>query len=239
MKTFKTLVLSTLLTSGLSTLTMAENSGVYTSIGFQYSQLKLTTTNTDRVRNPSPALVDVIPNRITMGNMYGFGINIGYKHFFGKEKRNGLRYYAFYDYAYSNPYYNNSQDNLGHTNNNVYGVGFDYLFNFVNKDDIQAGLFFGVAIAGSSWSSAMQSQGTCAKNDDYCRNNFTYVQVPLQWGIRTNVSKHNGFEIGMKVPLVQNYWLKVGSQKGANGDTLASVTYKRSVVFYLNYVYSF
>ncbi|WP_233707339.1 outer membrane protein [Helicobacter cetorum] len=236
MKTFRTLALSTLLTSMLSLPAMAENSGVYTSIGFQYSQLKVTnTTAGPEGRTPIKAL-GTAGGQTIIGNMYGLGINVGYKHFFGKTKRNGLRYYGFYDYAYSNPLYAGA----GRSNNNVYGVGIDYLFNFVDKDNIQAGLFFGVAIAGSSWSNTGQASArSFCKDSAYCRDNFTYVQVPLEWGIRTNINKHNGFEIGMKVPLVQNYWVAEYNNTKGTGPVRGGITYKRSVVFYVNYVYNF
>uniref|UniRef100_UPI001B3405D4 outer membrane beta-barrel protein n=1 Tax=Helicobacter bizzozeronii TaxID=56877 RepID=UPI001B3405D4 len=36
--------------------------------------------------------------------------------------------------------------------------------------------------------------------------NFSYFQIPIRWGIRTNISKHQGIEFGMKIPLVRNYY---------------------------------
>ncbi|BCZ19293.1 hypothetical protein NHP190012_09350 [Helicobacter sp. NHP19-012] len=185
-------------------------------------------------------------------NMYGFGFNIGYKAFFGKSKRNGLRFFAYYDYGYSNPNFDGPRYNL-----NAYGAGMDYLFDFINKDDTQVGFFIGFALAGNSWnnSGASNIESTAkylndvlaplaAANDGSVKasTNFSYFQLPIQWGIRANVSKHQGFEFGMKIPLVRNYYFKSVAKSNAPGDKavhIDGITFQRSVVFYANYVINF
>ncbi|GMB96140.1 hypothetical protein NHP22001_07290 [Helicobacter sp. NHP22-001] len=245
----------------------AEKNGVYTSIGFQYSQVKTTNSGTsygwlnggqleDGVYEPyvpSPS----VSYKNGQSNMYGFGFNIGYKAFFGKSKRNGLRFFAFYDYGYSNPNFDGPRYNL-----NAYGAGMDYLFNFVNKEDTQVGFFIGFALAGNSWNNSGASNiKTTAKDiNDFvaieamygmagmtgisakASTNFSYFQLPIQWGIRANISKHQGFEFGMKIPLVRNYYFKSvvkDTTPGMKSVDINGITFQRSVVFYANYVINF
>ncbi|WP_104713255.1 outer membrane protein [Helicobacter cetorum] len=90
--------------------------------------------------------------------MYGLGVMTGYKHFIGKKKWFGLRYYGFFDYGHSNfsnsraanaisPFYLNNQKVDMYT----YGFGTDMLFNIINKDKATAGFFVGVNFAGNTW----------------------------------------------------------------------------------------
>ncbi|WP_104713910.1 outer membrane beta-barrel protein [Helicobacter cetorum] len=184
------------------------------------------------------------PSSATISNMFGVSLNVGYKHFFGKTKRHGFRYYLFYDYGYSNPsFIGNGITSLGKMNNNVYGLGIDYLFNFIdnNKTHFTTGFYFGFAISGSSWvgkgASAWISQMDFINNylPNYNANMHTsYFQIPLEWGIRTNIDRHNGFEIGIKIPLAINSYFE-SHGKGLN----SALFFKRSVVFNVNYVYNF
>lgn len=64
--------------------------------------------------------------------------------------------------------------------------------------------------------------------------NTTYFQIPLNIGFRTNVSKHHGFEVGLRIPLATNYYFK-GHVDGYS----EAITYKRNVSVFINYVYNF
>ncbi|GMB93667.1 hypothetical protein NHP200010_13940 [Helicobacter bizzozeronii] len=141
----------------LTDVALAEKSGVYTSFGFQYSQVKTTVSSVgsgpykggvNQFNNIplSPSFSYGYGGTYGQSNMYGFDLDIGYKAFFGKTKRNGLRFFAFYDYGYSNPMFDRARYNL-----NAYGAGMDYLFNFINKEDTQVGIFVGFSLAGNSW----------------------------------------------------------------------------------------
>ncbi len=90
--------------------------------------------------------------------MYGLGVMTGYKHFIGKKRWFGLRYYGFFDYGHTNfsnsraanaisPFYLSDQKADMYT----YGFGTDMLFNIIDKPKATAGFFLGVNFAGNTW----------------------------------------------------------------------------------------
>ncbi|AFI04800.1 outer membrane protein [Helicobacter cetorum] len=171
-------------------------------------------------------------NHSNISSMVGFTINAGYKWFFGNKKRNGVRAYGFYDYAWGKPF---SQVT---TNNSVYGVGVDYLYNFIDKNKLVVGAFLGFQLSGSSWSDSKSSQIKTLKNEleqlgDKVQIHTSYFQIPLMIGVRTNLNKHNGVELGVKIPLATQYYFK------SSGMLNLEMSYKRAAVFYANYVYNF
>lgn len=212
----------------LANTALAEKRGVYVSMGLQYSLVKTTITNKVYHSNSAPLGLDLYtPGQ---SNMYGFGIEGGYKIFFGKrERRNGLRVYAFYDYGYDNPTFDGAR-----YNDNVYGVGADYLFDFINARNTQTGLFVGFAFAGSSWSNSGASLIKSFTQYPGTSTNFSYFQIPIRCGIRANVSKHQGLELGLKIPVVRNYYFRSVTPDGIYG-----ITFQRSLVLYGNYVWNF
>ncbi|WP_104695627.1 outer membrane protein [Helicobacter salomonis] len=207
------------LTGGLH----AEKDGFYASTGFQYSLVKTTITGSFGV----PEGWGISAGQ---SNMYGLTLQGGYKYFFGKgERRNGVRGYAFYSYGYDNPTFNGIR-----LNNNVYGVGADYLFDFLDNVRIQAGFFIGLGFAGSSWSTNRADAFKALLRYPNTAMNTSYFQVPMQWGLRVNMHKHHGFEMGVKIPLVRNYYFKTLVNGGVSG-----LTFQRSAVFFTHYVYNF
>ncbi|AFI06194.1 outer membrane protein [Helicobacter cetorum] len=179
-----------------------------------------------------------------ISSMYGVSLSVGYKHFFGKKRNQGFRYYLFYDYGYSNPkFVGNGTTSLGKMNNNVYGLGVDYLLNFIDnlQTHFSAGFYVGFALAGSSWvgkgASAWISQMDFINNylPNYSAKMHTsYFQIPLNFGFRINVDKHNGFEMGVKIPLAINSYFE------SHGNGLNSeLFFKRLMVFNFGYVYNF
>ncbi|WP_104712628.1 outer membrane protein [Helicobacter cetorum] len=171
-------------------------------------------------------------NSSNISSMVGFTINAGYKWFFGNKKRNGVRAYGFYDYAWGKPF------NQVTTNNSVYGVGVDYLYNFIDKNKLVVGAFLGFQLSGSSWSDSKSSQIKTLKNEleqlgDKAQIHTSYFQIPLMIGVRTNLNKHNGIELGVKIPLATQYYFK------SSGMLNLEMSYKRAAVFYANYVYNF
>ncbi len=162
--------------------------------------------------------------------MYGVALRFGYKHFFRAQRRNGLRVYAFYNYGYASPTFTGLE-----LNNNAYGAGIDYLYNFLDSVKVQAGIFAGFALGGSSWSS---NQDRVFKNlvANYPNTavNFSYFQLPLQWGFRVNMNRHNGMEMGVRIPLLHNYYFK-----DIVGGKTSGITFQRSVILYVHYVFTF
>ncbi|CRF43338.1 outer membrane protein [Helicobacter ailurogastricus] len=171
------------------------------------------------------------------GNMYGIDVQFGYKQFFGKRKRWGLRYYASFSYQHGTF----MDSNAGELDNFVYGAGVDALYNFYESKDAKytTGFFAGLMLAGSSWGVKGQSQYQAMMNafktaGGTAQMNTSYFQIPINLGFRTNVNKHNGFEVGLRIPLAVNYYFK-GDLNGLREE----VSYKRNVSVFFNYVYNF
>ncbi|WP_163534698.1 outer membrane protein [Helicobacter suis] len=214
--------------AGLTPLS-AEKSGAYMEGGFQYSTM-LRGAHSGGSASPLGGYA----NATTLyGNMYGLDTQVGYKQFFGKTKRFGLRYYATFAWQHGTFY--NGRTDLANFN---YGGGMDFLYDFYqDKDGIKtAGLFAGIALEGSSWLAAGQS-GYMTLNRQLGTNaqmNTSYFQLPINLGFRANFTKHQGLELGLRIPLVTNYYYKAVVDHNVN-----SVMFKRNFSVYMNYVINF
>ncbi|GAA7295993.1 Hop family outer membrane protein HopL [Helicobacter pylori] len=179
------------------------------------------------------------------GMSNGLGVGIGYKYFFGKARKLGLRHYFFFDYGFSE---------IGLANQSVkanifaYGVGTDFLWNLFrrtyNTKALNFGLFAGVQLGGATWLSSLRQQII----DNWGNANgihSTNFQVALNFGVRTNFAEFKRFakkfhnqgvisqksvEFGIKVPLINQAYL---SSAGAD------VSYRRLYTFYINYIMGF
>ncbi|MGL2480169.1 Hop family outer membrane protein HopL [Helicobacter pylori] len=179
------------------------------------------------------------------GMSNGLGVGIGYKYFFGKARKLGLRHYFFFDYGFSE---------IGIANQSVkanifaYGVGTDFLWNLFrrtyNTKALNFGLFAGVQLGGATWLSSLRQQiiDNWGNANDIHSTNF---QVALNFGVRTNFAEFKRFakkfhnqgvlsqksvEFGIKVPLINQAYL---SSAGAD------VSYRRLYTFYINYIMGF
>ncbi|MGL2689698.1 outer membrane protein, partial [Helicobacter pylori] len=179
------------------------------------------------------------------GMSNGLGVGIGYKYFFGKARKLGLRHYIFFDYGFSE---------IGLANQSVkanifaYGVGTDFLWNLFrrtyNTKALNFGLFAGVQLGGATWLSSLRQQiiDNWGNANDIHSTNF---QVALNFGVRTNFAEFKRFakkfhnqgvisqksvEFGIKVPLINQAYL---SSAGAD------VSYRRLYTFYINYIMGF
>ncbi len=179
------------------------------------------------------------------GMSNGLGVGIGYKYFFGKARKLGLRHYFFFDYGFSE---------IGLANQSVkanifaYGVGTDFLWNLFrrtyNTKALNFGLFAGVQLGGATWLSSLRQQiiDNWGNANDIHSTNF---QVALNFGVRTNFAGFKRFakkfhnqgvisqksvEFGIKVPLINQAYL---SSAGAD------VSYRRLYTFYINYIMGF
>ncbi|WJJ02952.1 Hop family outer membrane protein HopL [Helicobacter pylori] len=179
------------------------------------------------------------------GMSNGLGVNLGYKYFFGKARKLGLRHYFFFDYGFSE---------IGLANQSVkanifaYGVGTDFLWNLFrrtyNTKALNFGLFAGVQLGGATWLSSLRQQiiDNWGNANDIHSTNF---QVALNFGVRTNFAEFKRFakkfhnqgvisqksvEFGIKVPLINQAYLR---------STGADVSYRRLYTFYINYIMGF
>ncbi|GAA7805173.1 Hop family outer membrane protein HopL [Helicobacter pylori] len=193
-----------------------------------------------------PILSQYVAAKSTQHGMSnGLGVGIGYKYFFGKARKLGLRHYFFFDYGFSE---------IGLANQSVkanifaYGVGTDFLWNLFrrtyNTKALNFGLFAGVQLGGATWLSSLRQQiiDNWGNANDIHSTNF---QVALNFGVRTNFAEFKRFakkfhnqgvisqksvEFGIKVPLInQAYLNSVG----------ADVSYRRLYTFYINYIMGF
>ncbi|WP_367702384.1 outer membrane protein [Helicobacter pylori] len=185
-------------------------------------------------------------NTNNYGQMYGVDAMAGYKWFFGKTKRIGFRSYGYYSYNHANLSFVGSQlgimEGASQVNNFTYGVGFDALYNFYESKEgyNTAGLFVGFGLGGDSFivqgESYLKSQMQICNNTAGCSAsmNTSYFQMPVEFGFRSNFSKHSGIEVGFKLPLFTNQFYK---ERGVDGSV--DVFYKRNFSIYFNYMINF
>ncbi|WRD25957.1 outer membrane beta-barrel protein [Helicobacter pylori] len=185
-------------------------------------------------------------NTNNYGQMYGVDAMAGYKWFFGKTKRFGFRSYGYYSYNHANLSFVGSKlgimEGASQVNNFTYGVGFDALYNFYESKEgyNTAGLFVGFGLGGDSFivqgESYLKSQMQICNNTAGCSAsmNTSYFQMPVQFGFRSNFSKHSGIEVGFKLPLFTNQFYK---ERGVDGSV--DVFYKRNFSIYFNYMINF
>ncbi|GAA9467034.1 Hop family outer membrane protein HopL [Helicobacter pylori] len=193
-----------------------------------------------------PILSQYVAAKSTQHGMSnGLGVGLGYKYFFGKARKLGLRHYFFFDYGFSE---------IGLANQSVkanifaYGVGMDFLWNLFrrtyNTKALNFGLFAGVQLGGATWLSSLRQQiiDNWGNANDIHSTNF---QVALNFGVRTNFAEFKRFaekfhnqgvisqksvEFGIKVPLINQAYLRSAG---------ADVSYRRLYTFYINYIMGF
>ncbi len=193
-----------------------------------------------------PILSQYVAAKSTQHGMSnGLGVGLGYKYFFGKARKLGLRHYFFFDYGFSE---------IGLANQSVkanifaYGVGTDFLWNLFrrtyNTKALNFGLFAGVQLGGATWLSSLRQQiiDNWGNANDIHSTNF---QVALNFGVRTNFAEFKRFakkfhnqgvisqksvEFGIKVPLINQAYLNSAG---------ADVSYRRLYTFYINYIMGF
>ncbi|GAA9095442.1 Hop family outer membrane protein HopL [Helicobacter pylori] len=193
-----------------------------------------------------PVLSQYVAAKSTQHGMSnGLGVGLGYKYFFGKARKLGLRHYFFFDYGFSE---------IGLANQSVkanifaYGVGTDFLWNLFrrtyNTKALNFGLFAGVQLGGATWLSSLRQQiiDNWGNANDIHSTNF---QVALNFGVRTNFAEFKRFakkfhnqgvisqksvEFGIKVPFINQAYLRSAG---------ADVSYRRLYTFYINYIMGF
>ncbi len=176
------------------------------------------------------------------GAMNGIGFQVGYKQFFGKNKRWGARYYGFVDYNHT---YNKSQFFNASSDVWTYGVGSDLLVNFINdkatkNNKISFGTFGGIQLAGTSWLNSQFVNLANVNNYYKAKINTSNFQFLFNLGLRINLARNkrrgaehsaqHGMELGVKIPTINtNYYSLLGT----------TLQYRRLYSVYLNYVFAY
>ncbi|PAF44473.1 outer membrane protein [Helicobacter sp. 11S02596-1] len=221
----------------LGTILMAEDSGLFAGVSYQIGKSHLDEKGSTAMQQGGMVVeqhhnvIDELTN--------GAGIQLGYKQFFGASKALGLRYYGFLDYGYTNfgsKILHNGEDYYTHMLG--YGVGADVLWDFINKESQDFGVFAGVGIGGETWI----ANGKEIQEQNLPKGKASYVnfQTTIDVGLRSNLYKHHGFEIGMKIPLLEQ---TIFEDKDDNSKIVVS-TSDRTIVkhkysFYVSYLYTF
>ncbi|WRF53359.1 Hop family adhesin HopQ [Helicobacter pylori] len=196
--------------------------------------------------NPFGNVGMIVSSATNNGALNGFGVQVGYKQFFGKKKRWGLRYYGFFDYnhAYIKSNFFNSASDVW-----TYGVGSDLLFNFINdkktnflgkNNHFSMGLFGGIALAGTSWLNSQFVNLKTISNVYSAKVNTANFQFLFNLGLRTNLARpkkkdshhaaQHGMELGVKIPTINtNYYSFLDTK----------LEYRRLYSVYLNYVFAY
>ncbi|WP_104713105.1 outer membrane protein [Helicobacter cetorum] len=171
---------------------------------------------------------------------------LGYKHFFDKKGRYGLRYYAFLDYAYgfipkselaNNAYFikstsipkayqNKLQKKETFINALIYGVGLDVLYRRAFGT-----LFLGINLVGESWFYETKIFKEWAKtpHTTYKPNMF---QLMFNMGYRYRFSRHKNWaiEFGTRIPILNNHYFKSPTYE---------LIFRRNLSIYLTSTYDF
>ncbi|GAA8073839.1 hypothetical protein Neuguinea63_00300 [Helicobacter pylori] len=175
------------------------------------------------------------------GVINGFGIQMGYKQFFGRKRNIGLRYYAFFDYGFVQL---GSISSAVKANIFTYGAGTDFLWNIFRRvfsdQSLTVGVFGGIQIAGNTWDSSLRNQIEDSFKEYPTPTNFQFL---FNLGLRAHFAStmhrrflsasqsiQHGMEFGVKIPAINQRYLK------ANG---ADVDYRRLYAFYINYTIGF
>ncbi len=232
-------------TKGIITLPYDKNAPAAGQFNYQINQ--------EQASNLSQALaamshnpfknIGMISSQRNNGALNGLGVQVGYKQFFGESKRWGLRYYGFFDYNHGyikSSFFNSSSDIW------TYGVGSDFLFNFINdsitrKDNkLSVGLFGGIQLAGTTWLNSEYVNLTAFNNAYSAKVNNSNFQFLFNLGLRMNLatkkkkdsehSAQHGIELGVKIPTINtNYYSFMGTE----------LKYRRLYSVYLNYVFAY
>ncbi|PDX52019.1 hypothetical protein BB478_05870 [Helicobacter pylori] len=196
--------------------------------------------------NPFRNMGMIASSTTNNGALNGFGVQAGYKQFFGEKKRWGLRYYGFFDYNHTyikSNFFNSASDVW------TYGVGSDLLFNFINdkktnflgkNNHFSMGLFGGIALAGTSWLNSQFVNLKTISNVYSAKVNTANFQFLFNLGLRTNLARpkkkdshhaaQHGMELGVKIPTINtNYYSFLDTK----------LEYRRLYSVYLNYVFAY
>ncbi|AFI03798.1 outer membrane protein [Helicobacter cetorum] len=242
--------------SSKSKSSKGERNAAFIGIDYQLGMLSTTeqncskaTCDTDPVVTPGKGVswgsTGSIYNKALTNQQYainGFGFMTGYKHFLKKVPMFGFRYYAFFDFASSYYKYDVYGANYEYTRHGAqnymfgYGGGTDILFNpaIFNRENLHFGFFLGIAIGGTSWGPMNHYYKDLAHTygGRLATSNFQFL---VNGGIRLG-TKHQGFEIGLKIQTIRNNYYVANA--APYGEPFRA-TFHRPFAFYWRYIVSF
>lgn len=224
----------------LSTSALAEESGVILgfSVGYGNEKIKASMpTSTAFVQ-----LVDGsrIYDSTTSGGGVDIGAILGYKFFFTPSL--GLRAYGNFNYQ---PEFSDSTGDTKITLMN-YGVNLDFLYNFLSSENYDMGLFVGLGLGGNTFGGDTISK--LEKSAKVVRDGVdlstTGFDMGLNIGLRANLYKYFGIELGARVPFVSNKiasvdFAKLPSVDGSNILGTGTLSVKRNYSINAKLVFSF
>ncbi|GMB92336.1 hypothetical protein NHP200010_00470 [Helicobacter bizzozeronii] len=156
--------------------------------------------------------------------------------------------------------------------NLFYGGGMDMLYNFYDSNERSFGVFAGVVVGWSSWSMGKDKQCRWASihkrgggssgcitmnaffNEQVLINHKFYpglkssfspafVQLLVNLGFRFNFTKHQGFEVGVRLPTINNlYYVDRGTYAMGRMVKIkidSALILRRDIVAFVNYVINF
>lgn len=200
----KLLVSSALVLAMASSAVVAEESGAFVGLGYSS---KYTSTG------KGDAKIDV--------NALAYEILGGYKQFFTESF--GLRYYAHFQQEYGST--KTGSGKAGTSGHLRYGVNVDALYNFVNAESADFGLFAGARLGLSTQTGTVAD--AASKDKDYKTTDFV---AGLNLGLRGTFAKAHGVELAFHIPLKNHTYLDKGGVKIEDGTRYGAN---------LRYTYSF
>lgn len=181
LKRFCKLVLTSLL--GIS-VACAEESGAFVGVEVGYAELL-----------ERASLESLTQNK--KHNSIKYSVYFGYKQFFNHYL--GLRYYASFALVYKEKYKTGQYDEEYNILSLHYGGNVDFLSNFIAKENVDFGSFVGIGIGGVSWNGKYIDE----IYDKLKSAEKTSLDMWLNAGLRVNIAKQHGFEIGVRVPFIK------------------------------------
>ncbi|WP_104685342.1 outer membrane protein [Helicobacter bizzozeronii] len=156
--------------------------------------------------------------------------------------------------------------------NLFYGGGMDMLYNFYDSNERSFGVFAGVVVGWSSWSMGKDKQcrwasihkrgggssGCITMNEFFneqvlinhkfypgLKSSFSpaFVQLLVNLGFRFNFTKHQGLEVGVRLPTINNlYYVDRGTYAMGRMVKIkidSALILRRDIVAFVNYVINF
>ncbi|WP_221280135.1 outer membrane beta-barrel protein [Helicobacter gastrocanis] len=239
----------------------AERNAPFIGLGFQYSYF----TTDSKFAFPIFGKSGKVP-----GSIFGGDIEVGYKHFFGFF---GLRLYAMASAQAGGGTHKSGGVNIrSSAAEYFYGGGMDAMVNFYDNDHSSFGIFGGAVVGASQWRlGKVYTNGVCATTKEFgdpssgclTMNDFAqktlpglikpmggnidfnpvHLQISINAGLRGQFTPHQGYEIGVRIPLITDPYLitKAGKNSLPFFASLLnnSSVLKRNIVAFANYVVNF
>lgn len=225
----------------LASSAIAEDDGAFVGLEVGLTSVKAEAKATAPMAVTNTAK-DILPSLAIKG---------GYKWFFGDSKRFGTRAYGIVGVGTRSLTQLSTTNAVGGGNVSFlsgsrhtyyttyidYMVGADALFNFANSDSFTFGLFAGVGLGGTTWAAngkEFEPKGGTGKGRSYA--NF---QVALNVGLRANIAKTHGIEVGGRFYLPDaEIFNAVGATTPVPGTT-TTTTHARPWAINLSYIFNF